>query len=184
MKFGFDIDDTLIDLRRHAFTLYNKHFQKDVPIEQFHQLKTVEIHELYGLTATEGSNMWQSLSEQIYFTDCPAFDGAIDLLHSLAHEGHDIYYITSRPKHHCERTRQWMKENGFPIVDEHFYCGMKDEEKIEIIKQLHLDYYFDDKPNVLETIQNVQTKTYVKDQSYNKNVSFDRVTDWKQFNIE
>ena len=24
MKFGFDIDDTLIDLRRHAFHIYNK----------------------------------------------------------------------------------------------------------------------------------------------------------------
>ena len=28
MKFGFDIDDTLIDLRRHAFRLYNETYQQ------------------------------------------------------------------------------------------------------------------------------------------------------------
>ena len=45
-----------------------------------------------------------------------------------------------------------MKDHGFPVRDEHFYCGMKDEEKIETILQLKLDYYFDDKPAVLETL--------------------------------
>ena len=39
MKFGFDIDDTLINLREHAFTIYNKKLNKNVPIEDFHALK-------------------------------------------------------------------------------------------------------------------------------------------------
>ena len=30
MKFGFDIDDTLINLREHAFNLYNKKLEKNV----------------------------------------------------------------------------------------------------------------------------------------------------------
>lgn len=183
VKFGFDIDDTLINLREHAFTLYNKHFGTNVPIEKYHQLKTVEIHELFGLTSKEGSELWSELSEKIYFTNCPAFDGTIELLNSLVEDGHDIFYITSRPKQSCERTRQWMKNQGFPIKDDHFFCGMQDEEKIEIIKQLNLDVYVDDKPKVLETLQDVKTEVYVKDQSYNQHVSFRRVKDWKDFKV-
>ena len=39
MKFGFDIDDTLIDLRQHAFHIYNKKLNKNIPIEVYHELK-------------------------------------------------------------------------------------------------------------------------------------------------
>ena len=44
MKFGFDIDDTLIDLRRHAFHLYNKKLNMTVGEDIFEQIPTVEIH--------------------------------------------------------------------------------------------------------------------------------------------
>ena len=71
---------------------------------------------------------------------------------------------------HCERTREWMKDHGFPVRDDHFYCGMKDEEKIETILQLKLDYYFDDKPAVLETLLNIPTKVYAYHNSYNQEV--------------
>ena len=37
MKFGFDIDDTLIDLRAHAFSLYNKSLAKMFPLKPFKQ---------------------------------------------------------------------------------------------------------------------------------------------------
>lgn len=184
MKIGFDIDDTLINLREHAFHLYNKKLGKNVGIELFHQLKRVEIHELFGLNDEEGNRMWHSLMEEIYFTDCPAFNGAVELLNQLEKQGHSIFYITSRPKNYCGKTRQWMKDQGFPIIDEHFYCGMKDHEKIDIIKTLNLDYYFDDKPAVLETIQHTKTKVYVKDQSYNRELSFPRVYEWRNFQID
>ncbi len=57
MKFGFDIDDTLINLRQHAFNLYNKKLKKNIPLESFHALATVEIHEPFGLTAIEGKQL-------------------------------------------------------------------------------------------------------------------------------
>ncbi len=54
MKFGFDIDDTLINLREHAFQLYNKKLNQDVEIDLFHALDKVEIHELFGMTNRAG----------------------------------------------------------------------------------------------------------------------------------
>ncbi len=100
------------------------------------------------------------------------------------HEGHEIFYITSRPKEYCPRTKEWVKNQGFPVKDEHFFCGMQDQEKINIIKDLNLDYYFDDKPAVLETLRDIPTKIFVKDQSYNQDVKLPRVKEWTNFSFE
>ncbi|MDN4493432.1 5' nucleotidase, NT5C type [Ureibacillus aquaedulcis] len=181
MRFGFDIDDTLINLREHAFHIYNRKLNQNVGVEIFRELKTVEIHEAFGLDKVAGGEMWNSLLEEIYFTDCPSFDGALELLNRLEREGHEIFYITSRPKQYCQKTQEWVKDQGFPVHEQRFFCGMQDQEKIEIIRQLDLDFYFDDKPAVLHTLSDIATKVYVKDQSYNQDVGIPRVKEWTSF---
>lgn len=181
MKLGFDIDDTLIDLRAHAFRLYNKKLSKNIDMEAFHALQRVEIHELFGLSDAEGSTMWNNSLEDIYFTNCPIFEGALETLRALQQEGHDIYYITSRPKQYCEKTREWMIAQGFPVEQGHFFCGMQDHEKVATIQALALDVYVDDKPAVLETLQNVETKVILKNQSYNQHVTLPRLYHWHEF---
>ncbi|MBM4760939.1 HAD family acid phosphatase [Bacillus sp. B15-48] len=182
MRFGFDIDDTLINLREHAFHLYNKKLNKEIGLELFHALEKVEIHEPFGLTNEEGKEMWNSTLEEIYYTSCPAFPGAVELLQQLKRQGHEIFYITARPKEHGERTKTWMIERGFPVHPGRFYYGMQDTEKVDIIRKLKLDYYFDDKPDVLNTLENEPSlQIYVKDQSYNKHLNVPRVIDWNEF---
>lgn len=181
MKFGFDIDDTLINLREHAFHLYNKKFKKELGLDVFHALSTVEIHAPFGLTDEQGSQMWQDCLEEIYFTDCPAYTDAVDTLNDLVANGHEVFYITSRPKEHCRQTREWMKAQGFPIKDKNFFCGMADHEKIQTIQSLALDYYVDDKPAVLETLAGLGTKVIVKNQSYNQQINLLRLVDWCDF---
>jgi uncharacterized protein len=180
MKFGFDIDDTLINLREHAFTIYNKRLNKNVPSEVFHELKRVEIHEPFGLSDEEGINMWKTSLEEIYYTDCPPFPNAVETLQELDESGHEIYYITARPKEHGERTKEWMKERGFPVRDDRFFYGMQDHEKVQIIKELKLDYYFDDKAEVLDTLSQDSLKVYVRDQSYNRHLKYPRILDWTE----
>jgi uncharacterized HAD superfamily protein len=180
MKFGFDIDDTLINLREHAFHLYNKKLNKNVGLDVFHSLKTVEIHEPFGLTAKQGGEMWNSLLEEIYYTSCPPFPFAVETLQELEKQGHEVYYITARPKEHCEQTKQWLRKNGFPVHDDRFFCGMKDEDKVRIIEELNLDYYFDDKPAVLETLLDKPIKVYVKHTSYNQDLNIPRITNWSE----
>ncbi|KRF67138.1 hypothetical protein ASG99_17360 [Bacillus sp. Soil768D1] len=178
MKFGFDIDDTLINLREFAFHLYNKKLNKNVELTEFRALKTLEIHEAFGLDKEAGGKMWNSLAEEVYYSSCPAFEGAVETLQELESEGHEIYYITARKSEHGERTKKWLIENGFPVKDEHFYCGMRDHEKIETIRELELDYYFDDKPAVLETLLDIPTKVYAMDNSYNREMDIPRLTSW------
>lgn len=181
MKFGFDIDDTLINLRQHAFHLYNEKLNENKSIEQFHAIQTVEIHEIFGLNQEQGNAMWTRLMPAIYFTDCPPFEGALTLLNELNDKGHDVFYITSRPKKYCVQTKDWMMAAGFPVADGHFFCGMQDDEKIMTIRDLALDYYFDDKPAVLETLGNTKTAVYIVDQSYNQQVEGQRITSWSDF---
>jgi uncharacterized protein len=182
LKFGFDIDDTLIQLRQHAFHLYNKKLEKKIDLEHFHRLKTLEIHEPFGMNAEEGGKLWRSLAEEIYFSDCPPLPSAVEVLNNLANEGHEIYYITARDKEYGEKTKEWLIKNGFPVDEDKFYCGMKDEEKIEIIKNLELDYYFDDKPAVLETLLELPLKVYAIDTSYNKHLKMPRLSHWSELN--
>ncbi|WP_077305132.1 5' nucleotidase, NT5C type [Terribacillus halophilus] len=178
MRFGFDIDDTLINLREHAFHLYNKKMNQQIPLTVFHQLERVEIHEPFGLSEAQGRDMWNSSLEEIYYTTCPPFPNAVELLQELQRDGHEIYYITARPKEHGERTKVWMQNLGFPVKDEQFFYGMKDEEKITIIKELELDYYFDDKPDVLDTLlKESKTNVFVKNQSYNQHVQLPRISE-------
>ncbi|MBT2730958.1 HAD hydrolase-like protein [Bacillus sp. ISL-75] len=178
MRFGFDIDDTLINLREHAFNIYNQRLNQNVPIEVFHNLKRVEIHEPFGLTGEQGQEMWRNSLEEIYYTSCPAFPDAVETLQELEKKGHEIYYITARPKEHGERTKEWLKENGFPVHEERFFYGMQDHEKVEIIKKLKLDYYFDDKPEVLNTLLNESIKIFLRDQSYNRHLNVPRIINW------
>lgn len=183
VRFGFDIDDTIINLREHAFHLYNKKLNQDVGLDVFRAIKTVEIHEVFGMEKEAGGAMWSSLIEEIYFTDCTIFDGALELLNELHQNGHDIFYITSRPKQYCTQTREWLKAKGFPVEDNHFFCGMQDNEKITNIQELELDFYFDDKPAVLETLGSTETKIYIIDQSYNQHVDGLRLKNWMEFKM-
>ena len=70
MRFGFDIDDTLIDLRGYAFQLYNKKLNQNVGLDVFQTMKTLQIHEAFGLDAKAGGELWNSLMDEIYYSDC------------------------------------------------------------------------------------------------------------------
>ena len=183
MRFGFDIDDTLISLREYAFHIYNKKLNQNVPSHVFQAIQRVEIHDVFGLTDEQGKEMWNSSREEIYFSSCPAYPFAIETLQNLHAQGHEIYYITARDEQFGERTKQWMVEKGFPVDDNRFYYGMKDEEKVEIINRLKLDYYVDDKPSVLDTLHSSNVKAIVKDQPYNQHLTVPRITCWSDFEI-
>ena len=60
------------------------------------QIKTIQIHEAFGLDAKAGGELWNSLRDEIYYSDCQLFEGALEMLQELDREGHDIFYITAR----------------------------------------------------------------------------------------
>ncbi|QMV42486.1 5' nucleotidase, NT5C type [Cohnella cholangitidis] len=179
MKFGFDIDDTLLNLREHAFRIYNVKLNKQVGMEAFHALTTIPIHEAFGLSAEEGKQLWNLHRDEIYYS-APPFDDAVEALQELEKQGHEVYYVTARSAEYCERTKDALVRTGFPVQESRFYCGMADSEKIHIIRKLGLDYYFDDKPAVLDTLTELDMAVYCKDNPYNQHLDFPRIVNWRE----
>ena len=64
------------------------------------------------MTSEEGGHMWNSLLDEIYYTSCSPFPYAVETLQELERQGHEIYYITARPKEHGEQTK-WLIEKDF-----------------------------------------------------------------------
>ncbi len=179
MRFGFDIDDTLLNLRENAFRTYNAKLNRQVDIEVFHALTCIPIHEAFGLTADEGREMWNTHRDEIYYS-APPFADAVEVLQELERRGHEVYYVTARKAEYCERTKKALIKAGFPVAEERFYCGMDDLDKVHIIRELELDYYFDDKPKVLETLSGLKAVTYVKDNAYNRHMDMPRIVGWQE----
>ncbi|QJD86113.1 5' nucleotidase, NT5C type [Cohnella herbarum] len=179
MKFGFDIDDTLLNLREHAFRVYNVKLNRQVGIEVFQALKTIPIHDAFGLSAEEGKELWNLHRDEIYYS-APPFDQAVEVLQELDRQGHEIYYVTARTAVHCARTKDALVIAGFPVHEERFYCGMADAEKVHILRKLDLDYYFDDKPAVLETLSELDMRVYAKDNPYNTHLDLPRIVNWSE----
>ena len=88
-------------------------------MDVFHSLKTIEIHEAFGMTSEEGGHMWNSLLDEIYYTSCSPFPYAVETLQELERQGHEIYYITARPKEHGEQTKM-VNRKGFPVHEDRF----------------------------------------------------------------
>ena len=88
-------------------------------MDVFHSLKTIEIHEAFGMTSEEGSHMWNSLLDEIYYTSCSPFPYAVETLQELEKQGHEIYYITARPKN-MESKQKMVNRKGFPVHEDRF----------------------------------------------------------------
>ncbi|MCY9692227.1 hypothetical protein [Paenibacillus alginolyticus] len=86
MKLGFDIDDTLINLREHAFHIYNQKLQQNIGLEVFQALPTMEIHSAFALSKEQGGKLWHSLRDEIYYSDCATFPHAREALLQLVEQ--------------------------------------------------------------------------------------------------
>ena len=77
MKFGFDIDDTLINLREHAFHIYNQKLKQNIGLDVFHALTTMEIHSAFGFDERRRRQAVASLRDDIYYSHCASFPHAV-----------------------------------------------------------------------------------------------------------
>lgn len=181
MRFGFDLDDTIINLRDYALKIYSEELQQVPDRAHFERLTTIGIFDLFNMTKEQENELWHKLAPKIYSGPSELFPHAQATLTQLAAEGHDIFYITARESTHCTITEQWLQQRGLPLQKGHLYCGMADDEKAAIITDLKLDYYVDDKAPILHSIAHLATQPILKDQSYNQQAPFPRLYDWKDF---
>jgi uncharacterized HAD superfamily protein len=181
LKIGFDIDDTLNDVRYTGTRIFNEHLQAGVTLEMVDSSPSVHIYDAFNLSPEEGYQLWQTLQNRIHEETLP-LEAAVEALKRLKQNGHEIYYITAREDTPLirEGTINWLQRHGFPFQEDHLFIGMRDEEKAEIAQRVALDLFFDDKPHMLDAFQKTNIKVCIKDTCYNKHAPYRRVSSWSE----
>lgn len=109
------------------------------------------------------------------------------LLEQLSRAGHAVYFITNRPGHEAQRqTAVWLSaEMLYPTV----LLAKDANAKALLCEGLGLDLMIDDRPANVEACQRAGTRTFLRDQPYNKEFNWpDRIGSvqemWNQVQVE
>ncbi|WP_027417181.1 5' nucleotidase, NT5C type [Aneurinibacillus terranovensis] len=179
MKIGFDIDDTLNDIRYTITRIFNEHLEREVTNEFVDTFPTLHVYDAFNLSHEEGHNLWRKFQDRIHEENLP-LEFSSDALNKLTRDGHEIYYITAREDSARDATVSWLKKYKFPFQEDHLFIGMKDEEKAGIAKEIGLDLFFDDKPHVLDAFAGTGVKVCIKDTCYNQHAPYQRISSWSE----
>ena len=156
IRFGFDLDNTLID--------YSASVLKYCQINNLKKCDNIgELRQLLR-KSNINNNAWQVAQCWLYTTGLEYAnfsEGAIDLIHHLHKKNIDIYIVSHKTEftpNFCERKNlrhlalTWLKNseivNVLPDFKNLYFEGTR-QEKIAQINRLNLDYFVDDLFEVL-----------------------------------
>lgn len=109
--------------------------------------------------------------------------GAVIAVRKLADEGHQLVYITHRPREASEDTVAWLAHHRFPVDELH----ITQEPKSSVVPRC--DVYLDDSPSVCEDLlRNTDGFMAVRDRPWNQEFRspvgggrYFRVKTWEEF---
>lgn len=139
MRLGIDLDGVVANFNKGWIDFYNREFGTELIPEQ--------VDAWDGLTAiTHFEDMgafwrWSSdLDGRSLFWHLEPFQGAVEALHELDREGHEIVILTTKPPFAIDDTHEWIAANRIPSTEIHIL-----EHKWEV----DCDVYLDDGPHIL-----------------------------------
>jgi len=158
MRIGFDIDGVLYPWHKYALNHLKRFNGEKISYDEFWS-NPLEYYpdDVYGEIARiiEYYNQ-ERLTYSIY-----------ERLYKLS-RNHEIFYVTSRPENCKEITKKWALESELPCLDNLYIAKDKDP----IIKDLHLDYYIEDLPKVVDKIKE-HTKVLLINQPWNRDYIYE-----------
>jgi 5'(3')-deoxyribonucleotidase len=141
VKIGIDIDMVLADYVKG----YNALAKAELGIDLPDPATTWEWDRDNGVTKEQANKLWAYIKTSMFWGSLLPMPGALEALESLnalTLQGHDVYFITSRPGHLAKfLSEMWLKFHGMDtptVIIAH--------EKGPIAKGLDLDVFVDDKP--------------------------------------
>ena len=172
MRLGIDLDGCLADFN----TAYTKllinikgedFFPPDRNSDNFPKIWHYERE--YGYTDVEAVAWDQITKSDTFWFDLPEMpraNEAIQILNAINLSGHAVYFITHRSGNDVKmQSEDWLVQRGMlnPTV---LIAG----DKIPIIKALGLDFYIDDKPEMIVDIDTycIPKHLFIKDAPYNR----------------
>lgn len=179
MRIGFDIDDTLNDLRYSSLEIFNRYFGLTATKEEIDADGIYNVADVFLIKREESDYFWETNSKSLFFNSLP-LPHSVLLLCELSEQGHEIFYVTSRNIKYEDVTRDWLKKHHFPFIG-NLHIGMKNDEKVNILLENGIVLYFDDKDRIIDSVKAAGIEGIVKDQCYNQNWQGKRIQCWSQF---
>ncbi|HDK25503.1 MAG TPA: hypothetical protein ENG48_00245 [Candidatus Atribacteria bacterium] len=142
-RIGFDLDGVLYNWQSIAFHLINKKHNYKFGEREFWSRKA-RSNRFYGKHRQEIEDI--ASDPNTYFME-ELSNINKEVLRILKSKGNELFYITARPEHLRPVTELWLNANEVP--DKH-NLFMPYPEKTDIIKELKLDVYLDDRDYIIQ----------------------------------
>jgi uncharacterized HAD superfamily protein len=140
VRLGIDLDGVVADFTKGWIDFYNRDFGTALTPDQ-----VVSWNGMTEITHFQKmSEFWRwssDLDGRSLFWHLEPFPGALEALHQLHQEGHDIVILTMKPSFAKEDTHEWIASQGIPTTEIHI---LDDKWRIDC------DVYLDDAPRVLK----------------------------------
>jgi len=165
MNIGFDIDDTLTDLKVYNKAFCEKEFKLTGKNYKVINENSGFIKEMYSWSASEFDEFWHKVKQQ-FLENLPVRENAKITLETLKKHGHKIIIITRRfTNNPYERSEKWLKKNNLPYDKLIVNAG----NKIDACKQNKIDFFIDDDIKTCENLNKNGIKAVVMNNVFNVN---------------
>lgn len=139
MRLGIDLDGVVANFTKGWMEFYNRDFGTDLVVDDSRRW-----NDLVDLTHFSNiSEFWRwssDLDGRSVFWHLEPFPGAVEALHALAVEGHQVIVVTTKPRFAVGDTYEWIEKNGIPADEVHI---LEDKWLVDC------DLYLDDGPHIL-----------------------------------
>lgn len=144
MKFGFDLDDVVIDLIAEVekFVAINYGIEWSSECSLYHEVSKNCYHSDEEINEEIIEKLIDIFKDPDFCTAAEPIDGARETLQKFKRAGHELCFISARPKQLQPSTFTWMRRNDIPF-DSLFLIG-RDEPKGLVGRRQNLDMYVDD----------------------------------------
>jgi uncharacterized protein len=175
IKFGFDIDGT-VTCPTSYLPYLNKSFNRNLTLDD---VQEYSLHPLLNITEKEFWE-WMDEHEETICKQSPVAQ-YFHVVFPEWSDKHEFFFVSARRKHLLEATHEWLEKHNVPyshveLIGKH--------NKIEAIKKLQCDIFFEDKhDNACEISEQCGIPVILFDTPYNREPIPEgviRVSDWME----
>lgn len=181
-KLGFDIDEVLVKTMDKAQKYLYNEFGVELDFNTITEFRLNE-HPLYEEYSEAFESLFEKFQDMDFFDDCSPYGEAVKVLKKLNKKGHELYFISNRPKNGEEKTALWFRKHKIPFTK--IYHTNFHREKGSVGRQLNLDFYVDDRPKDIESMLKYKHRwtkgLFIFDKPWNKDYydsKVGRIYDW------
>lgn len=139
MRLGIDLDGVVADFNQGWVDLYNRQFGTHITLEDSKRWEAM-LEEAHFETMDQFWEWAADIDGHSLFWHLEPYPGAVEALHDLNAEGHEIVILTYKPDYAIEDTYGWIRRHGIPTAEIHI---LEDKWLVDC------DVYLEDGPHVL-----------------------------------